>query len=107
MIDVSCISCKFCSLRLSAALLGPCPRCVTIKCDCMQEYNVMFIINTTAIECGLVFNMINDRNSTCTKIFKNKKHLKHVLLKKYIKMCFTPMCGAGPPCVEQSPILFE
>jgi len=28
MINISCIICKFCNLKLDAALLGPCPRCI-------------------------------------------------------------------------------
>jgi len=48
---------------------------------------IMFTINTTAIDCEFVFNVINYKNSTYTNVFKqktfnNKKHLKRVFIKK-------------------------
>jgi len=36
----------------------------------MQEYNNNVLINATAIDCKLVFDMINHKKSTYTKLFE-------------------------------------
>jgi len=61
MIDISCIICKCCSLRLGEALLAPVQGILQENVIACKNTIIMFTINTTAItdDCKLVFNMIN------------------------------------------------
>jgi len=65
------VSCTIYSLRLGAGLLGTDQAVLQQKVIRSQGKStmIMFMINTAATNCKLVFNMINYKNSTYQKCF--------------------------------------